>query len=231
MKTKYNINIPLLFLAMAFSITFLSCEKDNRVEPKSVLKGRVIYDGQAVGVRSNGVQLEIWQRGYQLFTKIPVYINQDGTFSASLFDGNYKLVRLRGNGPWVDNTDTIEVELRGTKELDVPVKPYFVFKNDVYSKGEGKVSATFNLQQTDTTRTLERVNLYVGTTSILDPNNNAVNVEQLAATITDLSKPITLTTTLPAALAGRDYVFARIGVKTSGIGEMLFGATQKIQLK
>jgi hypothetical protein len=221
-----------LFLAAIITAGLVSsCVKDNKPEPKSVLKGRVVYEGQPVGVRSNGVQLEIWQRGYQLFTKIPVHINQDGTFSASLFDGDYKLVRLRGNGPWVDNTDTINVALRGTQELDVPVTPYFVFKNDTYSKGEGKVSATFNLEQVNTSRNLERVNLYIGTTMIVDPNNNAGNAQQVAANITDLTKPITLTATLSAALAGREYVYARIGVKTSGVGEMLFGAPQKIMLK
>jgi hypothetical protein len=231
MKKKFISNIFLGCLAAAFGLFLSACEKDNRLEPKSVLSGRIVHDGQVVGVRSNGVQLEIWQKGYQLFTKIPVYINQDGTFSASLFDGNYKLVRLRGNGPWVDNTDTIEVELRGSKELDVPVEPYFVFKNETYSKGEGKVNATFNLQQVNTSRNLERVNLYIGTTSIVDPNNNAGNVQEVAANITDPTKPITLTATLPANLASREYIYARIGVKTAGVGEMLFGAPQKIILK
>ncbi|WP_439555402.1 DUF3823 domain-containing protein [Dyadobacter sp.] len=230
MKTTNNFFKPML-LGLLSLAALSSCEKDNRAEPKSELKGRIVYEGAPVGVRSNGVQLEIWQRGYQLFTKIPVYVNQDGTFSASLFDGNYKLVRLRGNGPWVDNTDTIDVELRGTKELDVPVKPYFVFQNDVYTKGEGKVSATFNLKQVDNSRTLERVNLYVGTTTIVDPNNNAGNVQEVAANITDLSKPITLTATLSPALAKREYVYARIGVKTSGVGEMLFSAPQKVMLR
>ncbi|SKB71221.1 DUF3823 domain-containing protein [Dyadobacter psychrophilus] len=227
-----NIHFKPLFLALlALSALISACEKDNRVEPKSVLKGRVVYEGQPVGLRSNGVQLELWQRGYQLFTKIPVHVRQDGTFSAALFDGNYKLVRLRGNGPWVDNTDTIEVALSGNTELDVPVQPYFVFQNDTYAKGEGKVSATFSLKQVTAARTLERVNLYVGTTSIVDPNNNAANAQEVAANIKDLSKPITLTATLPAALAGRDYVYVRVGVKTSGVGEMLFGEPQKVMLK
>ncbi|MCE7060760.1 DUF3823 domain-containing protein [Dyadobacter sp. CY343] len=230
MKAKKRfVNQVLGLLALATVLS--ACEKDNRAEPKSVLKGRVVFNGEPVGVRSNGVQLEIWQRGYQLFTKIPVYVNQDGTFSASLFDGNYKLVRLRGNGPWVDNTDTIDVQLRGTQELDVPVQPFFVFENETYSKGEGKVNATFNLKQINTSRNLERVNLYIGTTTIVDPNNNAGNAQEVAANITDLTKSITLTATLPAALAGRDYVYARIGVKTSGVGEMLFGEPQKIMLK
>lgn len=225
-----NIHFKHLLLAM-LALTALACEKDNRVEPKSFLTGRVVYEGQPVGLRSNGVQLEIWQRGYQLFTKIPVHIRQDGTFSAALFDGNYKLVRLRGNGPWVDNTDTIEVAMRGNTELDVPVQPYFVFQNDTYAKGEGKVSATFNLKQTNAERTLERVNLYVGTTSIVDPNNNAANTQEVAANIKDITKPITLTATLPAALAGREYVYVRLGVKTSGVGEMLFGVPQKVMLR
>jgi hypothetical protein len=231
MKSKLISGIPATLLSLLLGIVMAGCEKDNRPEPKSELKGRIVHEGQPLGVRSNGVQLELWQRGYQLFTKIPVHVNQDGTFSASLFDGNYKLVRLRGNGPWIDNTDTIDVALRGTTEIDVPVVPYFVFKNDTYSKGEGKVSATFNLQQVNNTRTLERVNLYIGTTTIVDPNNNVGNAQQVAANITDLSKPITLTATIPANLAGRDYIYARIGVKTSGVGEMLFGVPQKIMLK
>ena len=221
--------ITLFILASAAFLT--GCEKDNYQQPKSVLKGRIVHDGQLVGVRSNGVQLELWQRGYQLFTKIPVYVNQDGTFSASLFDGTYKLVRLRGNGPWVDNADSIDVQLNGSLELDVPVTPYFIIKNDTYQKGEKAVSATFSLQQVSTTRQIERVNLYVGTTTILDANNNVGNAQKVAADLTDLTKPVTLSASLSDALASRDYIFVRIGVKTAGVGEMIFGAPQKIALK
>lgn len=229
MKTRIITCIPALLLALMVGLA--GCEKDNRTEPKAVLKGRVVFEGQPIGLRSNGVQLELWQRGYQLFTKIPVHINQDGTFAASLFDGNYKLVRLRGNGPWTDNTDSIDVELRGSKEIDVPVNPYFVLKNEAFSKGEGKVSATFNVQQVATGRAIERVNLYIGTTTIVDPNNNVANAQEVAANLTDLSKPITLTVNIPAAHASRQYLYARVGVKTSGVGEMLFSAPQKIMLK
>jgi hypothetical protein len=231
MKSRFIKGIPALLLALMVGATISGCEKDNRTEPKSVLKGRVVFEGQPVGVRSNGVQLELWQHGYQLFTKLPVHVNQDGTFSASLFDGNYKLVRLRGNGPWTDNTDSIDVELRGSKEIDVPVNPYFVLKNEVYAKGEGKVSATFNVQQVAAGRAIERVNLYLGTTTIVDPSNNVATAQEVAANITDLSKPVTLTATIPSGLASREYVYARIGVKTSGVGEMLFGMPQKIMLK
>lgn len=221
----------LLYITLAFVAIITGCDKDNYEPPTSILSGRVVYEGQPVGVRSNGVQLELWQRGYQLFTKIPVYVAQDGTFSAALFDGDYKLVRLAGNGPWVNNSDTINVQVRGATMIDVPVTPHFIIQNDTYQKNGTEVTATFSIQQVNAGSKLERVNLYVGSTNIVDQNNNGVNVEKLASAITDLSQPVTLTVNLPANLANRGYVFARVAVQTEGVAEKLYSAPQKIELK
>ena len=133
-----NISYIILFSLIAL----FSCKKDNYEEPTSRLSGRVIFQNQPVGVRSDGVQLELWQRGYALFTKIPVYVAQDGTFSATLFDGDYKLVRLRGNGPWIDNTDSISVKVSGNTQVDVPVVPHFNLNNVSFSKSGNTVTAT-----------------------------------------------------------------------------------------
>src|SRR5438105_1762586 len=116
-------------LIIAFVIIFTGCKKDNYSPPGSTITGRVIYQSQPLGVRSNGVQLELWQHGFQLFSKIPVYLAEDGTFSASVFDGNYKLTLLKGNGPWADKTDSIDVTVKGAATVDVPVDPYFIIKN------------------------------------------------------------------------------------------------------
>jgi hypothetical protein len=231
MKMRYQFKKLFLYILLVTTITLTGCERDNRMEPKSNLSGNVVYNGQPVGVRSNGVQLELWQHGYQLFTKIQVHVAQDGSFAASVFDGNYKLVRLRGNGPWVDNTDSIDVAVRGNTVIDVPVQPYFILKNETFSKGEGKVTATFSLDQITQNRDLERVNLYLGTTSIIDQNNNVQNAQLLASAIEDPTQSIALSANLPANLSNRSYVYARIGIKTVGVGEMLFGKVQKIELK
>jgi hypothetical protein len=53
---------------------------DNYDEPTSVLKGQVVFEGVPVGVRSNGVPLELWQPGFALSQKVPVYVDQDGSF-------------------------------------------------------------------------------------------------------------------------------------------------------
>jgi len=227
MKNNYLSIISLLVFISILS----GCKKDNYDPPTSKLTGRVVYQNQPIGVRSNGVQLEIWQRGFQLFTKVPVYIAQDGTFSAALFDGDYKLTRLTGNGPWADNTDTINVSVRGTTAIDVPVDPYFIVKTETYAKSGNTINASFSLQRVNTTKNLELVRIYIGQTLITDQNNNAANTQRLAAAITDPTQPITLSATIPAALTGKDFVYARIGVKTVGVAELAYSMPQKIALK
>ena len=218
-----------LFAISAAVFLLSGCKEDNFEPPKSTLTGRVVYQNTPVGVRSNGVQLELWQRGFQLFTKIPVYVGQDGTFSASLFDGDYKLVRLRGNGPWVDNTDTIAVQVRGSVAIDVPVQPYFTIKNEKFQKSGTALTASCKVDQVSTTRAIERVTVYVGTTQYVDANNNTGSISVPTAALADLTKELSLNYPLPAAVSTRAYFYVRMGVKTSGVAELLYTPVQKIQ--
>jgi len=215
-----------LFLLFAFT----SCEKDNYQLPSATLTGQIVYNNQPVGIRSGGVQLELWQPGYALKTKIPVHVDQDGTFSASVFDGSYRLTYLAGNGPWVVTRDTLVVDVKGNTMVNFPVKPYFTVKNEAITAEAGKLLAAFNLEKIDDTRALQFAGLYIGTTAVLDNINNKQKVEVQAASITSLTDPVKLSATLSAALASRDYVFARIGVKTSGVNELIFSPVVKIEL-
>src|SRR5688572_3222241 len=222
---------PYIYSLSAFLIMLLSgCEKDNLKEPKSTLTGRVIYQGQPVGVRSSGVQFELWQPGFQLFSKIPLNVAQDGSFSAVLADGDYKLVRTAGAGPWADNTDTINVNLNGSANVDVPVEPYFLIKNASFEKNGAAVKATFTIEINTSTKTLELAKLYIGPNLIVDQNNNSANVQTTAAAIT-LGQPVILNVNIPASIANDAYIFARVGVKTTGVAELLYTKPQKIQLK
>lgn len=220
----------IFFLAMA-AVSIAGCKKDNYEEPSSILKGQVVYDDQPIGLRSNGVQLELWQPGFELNTKVPIYIAQDGTFSASVFDGNYKLVRLRGNGPWVNNSDTTDVKVSGTTEIKVEVTPYFMIKNANLVQSGSNLTATFSLQQIDNSLPLDAVTLYLGSTTIVDQVNNVAATSKPASQITDITQPITLTVAIPASLSAKGYVYARVGAKTSGVAEFIYTAAQKIELK
>lgn len=204
------------------------CKEDNKTEPLSALTGRVVYGDTPVGVRSNGVELELWQPGYALEQKIPVYINQDGAFSAVLADGTYKLTLLKGNGPWEDNTDTISVELHGAASVDVPVVPFYMIEEEAFSLSGSTVSATFTLNQITTSRTVEKVSLFVGITNIVDANNNALTVEIPGNELGDPALSHELQGELSDALKKGRYVFARLGVKTTGVAEMMYSRVQKL---
>ncbi len=224
MKTSKYI-FCALFLAVAF---LLGCEKDNFDAPSSILSGRVVYQGQPVGVRSGGVELELWQHGYQLFSKIPVHVDQDGSFSARLFDGDYKLVLLRGNGPWADNTDSITVQVRGSTIVDVPVEPYFVITDASFQSSETQVSASFRVQQANADRPLERITLYLGQTTIVDQNNYVGRVDLVPDQIGSLDDPLSLSIDVPARLREKGYSFARVGVKAVGVPEYLYSIPQQV---
>lgn len=223
-------NIFLSSITLALLLLAAGCKRDNYDPPKSTLTGRVVYQGQPVGVRSNGVQLELWQSGFQLFSKIPVYVAQDGTFSAALFDGTYKLTRLKGNGPWADNTDTITVQVNGAAAVDVPVDPYFVIKNEAFQRAGTAVNASLNLQQVNTSKGLEFVRVYLGQTMITDQNNNVATATKNAADI-NLAQPVAISVNVPSSMTGKDYVYARVGVKTLGVAELAYSQPQKIALK
>lgn len=203
---------------------------DNYDQPQSTLTGRVVYQGNAVGVKSNEVQLELWQPGYALNQKIPVYVNQDGTFSATLFDGTYKLNVLPNSGPFVDVRDTIVVELRSQATVDVPVTPYYTINNATITHNAGVVSATLKVGSVNTTRAVEFVGLYLSSTNIVDRQYYSLRTEKAKSTIPNLNDPVTVNVTLASPLAGREYVFARIGVKTVGITPLIYGPVVKVTL-
>jgi hypothetical protein len=204
-----------------------SCNYDNFDPPQSLLEGRVVYQGEPLGLRSEGVQLELWQPGYELFQKIPLHVDQDGSFSASLFDGDYKLTLLRGNGPWLDQTDSIDVQVRGGKILDVEVQPYYTLSSPQLSRNSGQISASVQVNSVNPTRAVELVAIYVGRTAILDAVRNEANLV-ISGEELDLSSPIDLNINLPASLSGRD-VYVRVGVKTAGVQELLYSTVQHLQ--
>ena len=204
-----------------------SCSYDNFDPPQSMLEGRVVYQGEPLGLRSDGVQLELWQGGYELFQKIPLHVDQDGSFSAALFDGEYKLTLLRGNGPWLDQTDSIDVQVRGGKSLDIEVQPFYTVSAPQFNRNGSQLDASFQVNSINPVRAVEMVAVYVGRTAILDAVRNEANLiipgEEL-----DLSSPISLDINLPGNLSGRD-VYVRVGVKTAGVQELIYSTVEHLQ--
>jgi hypothetical protein len=240
MTMKREILYTLIF-ALAIFVT--GCKYDNYDPPTSMLTGTVNYQGAPVGVKSGGNQLELWQYGFKLRSKIAVYIDQDGTYSARLFDGNYKLVRLKG-APWTDQTDSIDVAVKGNTVVDVPVTPYFNITAPAFSFADSTITAS-GLVTKIGTKNIERVTLYVGYTTIVDatnvgtytdysfnpPKTVTLKLDKTGAAIANLTSPLTFSYRLHKLVYAKQYVYARLGVKTSGVSEMYYTPAQKFKIR
>lgn len=225
MKTRI-----LFYLTISAVVLLAGCTYDNYDEPSSELTGQIVYNGDPVGVKSNEIELELWQRGYELSQDIPVYVNQEGSFSATLFDGDYQLVLRQGNGPWVDNTDSITVELNGRAEVEIPVEPYYIINNASINASGGTVEASFSVEQINNSRNLEFAGLYVGTANIVDEIYNEASTTRAGDQVT-FGDTVTLAIDLSDnGLGERENVFARVGLKVVGKSELLFSQVYNIEL-
>nr|WP_276900516.1 DUF3823 domain-containing protein [Pedobacter kyonggii] len=226
MKLKF-----LIIFTAAANMFLAGCGYDNFDAPELTLSGRVVYQGTTVSVRNNGPQLELWQDGFPLRSVINVFMNQDGTFSAKLFAGQYKLVR-RADAPWLQQaTDTIRVNLTANTNLDVPVTPYFTITGESFQKSGDNIIAKLVVNKVVQTANLEFVRLYLGKSILTDHVQYDVRVGANLSNVV-LGQQIEIPSgALPDNLKSLDYVYARLGVKSTSAGEYYYTQVQKIALK
>ena len=233
MKIRFQI-----FSLLALSVFFTSCEKDNFTAPKSVLSGNVVYKGEPIGVEYDQVRLQLWQPGFGKLAAIDAPVSQSGSYSAVLFDGNYKMVFPKGRGPFMtvqkdaSAKDTLYVKLAGNQQLDVEVLPYYMIRNAQFNGGENKVSVALKLEKIimdANAKAIERVSLYVNKTEFVARATNIVVTDVAGTDIKDLNS-ISLTANVPAIMPTQTYVFARVGVKIKDVEDMVFSPVQKVQL-
>lgn len=206
-----------------------SCGLDNYDAPKSQLRGKITYNGESVGLRGTGeaVQLQLYQDGYQLRDHISVYVGQDGTFEALLFDGEYKLVTRNQNGPWVNSRDTMTVNVKGFTEIELNVTPFFTISNENISLNGSVLNASFTVNQIVNTAVIDYVTLLLGKTSFVDDVSNFVRKDfgdQEAGNInlsTDLSGNNDLITA--------KTLFARVGVRTVGADQAIYSKVFRLK--
>lgn len=207
---------------LSLSLLAVSCGLDNYDEPESFLEGKITYEGKQLGLKgtNGGIQLQLYQDGYANHNAINVYATQNGTFSAVLFDGPYKLVTKDKNGPWVNKRDTIYIEVKGKTLCEVKVTPYFTISDENIVLNNNTVSGTCNIQQIVQDSKISQVMLLVSQTTFVDENTNIgrQNLSNIAPGTTNISLDITNNKNVQSAKA----LFARIGVKTTGADQAIY---------
>lgn len=241
-------------LALAGAIGLVSCAKDNFEPPKSVFEGRIVYKGEPLLVQSSNVTstaaatnvsdfavfFDLWQQAYNNRSSIRVPIKQDGTFTALLFDGDYKLTVPTGQGPflWKKTStgapDSLAVSLRGSQKLDIEVVPYYMVRSPQFTVAGRKVSGSVKLEKiiTDAVngKTIERVSLYVNKTQFVDAGNTITTANLAGSAITDLNSVSLTTGDVGVTYPSQGYVFVRIGVKITGVEDLIYTPVQKVNL-
>ena len=232
MKIKLH-HIVLLFCG----ISLLSCKKDNYDAPSSTLSGKLVYKGEGFGLEKDQVPFELYQYGFGKVGPIGASFTQEGTYSALLFDGEYKLIIPNGQGPflWKKTTagkpDSVVVNLKGSQVLDLEVTPYYMIRSTQITASGGKVNASFNVEKIITdadAKDIENVTLYINKTQFVSGANNIANAGIAGAAITDPNS-ISLSVTVPSIAPAQNYVFARVGLKIAGVEDRIFSPLVKVQ--
>jgi len=228
----------ILILA-ALSLGLASCKKDNMEAPSSTLNGRLTYNGEEIGLEFGKVSYELYQPGFGKTGAMASTFAQDGTYSSLLFDGNYKLIIPKSQGPfmWRDNTaggrDTLAITMSGNQTLDLQVVPYYLIRNVAYTVAGRVVTANFRIDKIITdanAKNIEKVFLFVNKTQFVSGTNyNIANAELLPVAITNPAS-VSMNVTVPAITPTQNYVFARVAVQISGIEDLIFSPLQKVQL-
>lgn len=234
----------ILFLIGTLSV---SCEWDNYDEPDALLTGKLVYQGEPLGLSVGEVSFQLYEPGWQLKAPINVIVAQDGSFSALLFDASYKLVIPNNQGPFMNITtngsDTILVDLRGKTTKDIEVVPYYMVRNPQFSVIGSKITASFKAEKiiTDANgRDIEKVLLVLNNTTLVDGRNDyyykdeklnySGKVEINGSDIVDPNS-ITLSLDAPKIVPSQNYFFVRVGIKIVGVEKLIYSPVEKLTIQ
>lgn len=220
----------IIYLLLIVNICFtVGCTKDNYDAPTSSLSGQIVYEGKPVNVRGTGdaVVLQLYQHGYDFFNPITVYVGQDGTFTATLFDGEYLLVTRDGNGPWVNSRDSMQVAVKGNTKIELKVTPYFMISNENISLSGSQLSASCAISKIVSTADIANVTLLLNKTQFVDDIYNIYR--------SDLTNPVAGTASWNVDLSDNSEIakakalFGRICVKATGADQGIYSPVIRLR--
>ena len=231
-----NLIIKYTSVVLLVAVMAACGELDNYDAPDKKLTGRIVHNGVPINVEKGQVRIELWESGWQLKTPIQVALEPDGSFSALLFNGDYKMVIPKGQGPFLSSlnaetqSDTIIVTLRGSKTLDVEVQPFYMVDDASYQVSGGDLSVNVAIEKIINdvnAKDIEYVRLFINKTQFVSNGTNIRNATVNGVDIADLGS-VDLTLEIPAIVPAQSYVYATVGIKVAGVEDMIFSPVQKI---
>ena len=229
-----KLNRLLYILYFIGVLSFASCSFDNHDAPSCHFSGSLVYKGEAIGVGYNDINFELWEANpkWDIKAAIMVAVAPEGTYSAELFGGDYKLKIVKGQGPFLP-LDTIPVKVNGTTKLDIEVTPFYMVRTPNFTVSARTVTGTFKVEQIVTdaalAKNIEFVGLFINKTVFVDMTQNNICSNKVSS-IADLSA-ISLSVAVPTLLPTQNVVYARIGVKIAGVEDPIYSPVQQVTLQ
>lgn len=220
----------LIYIVLSL-LLFSGCGLDNYDEPSSILMGQIAYEGEPVRIRGTGeaVQLQLYQDGYELDAAIPVYVQQDGSFEALLFDGVYKLVTRDQNGPWVNSRDTTIVTLSGTTQINLEVTPYFTVSDvSLALDGGTTLNGSFTIDQVIADAEIDYAMLLLSKTNFVD---DVIYLERMDVDNPETGSNIQISLDASGNEEANNSVslFARVGVRAVGADQAIYSEVVQVR--
>jgi hypothetical protein len=223
MKSLIKMALASLVLALG------SCGIDNYDSPQSTFTGKVTYNGQALGVRGTAstVKIYLYQDNYELNDPISVYLDQEGKFTALLFDGDYKMITCPGNGPWLDNTDTIKVTVNGFTTADLPVTPYYTVSNENFNLSGNVLNASVTVTKVVQSSTISSALLLIGKTAFVDEGTYLARTT--LSDVTEGNLTMSLDVSGNSSVSSATALYARLGIKANGSSQYIYTTVVKLK--
>lgn len=203
------------------------CGLDNYDEPEAQFSGRVTYQGEPLQLRHGSIKFDLEQDSYELGDKIEVAIAQEGTFAARIFPGEYRFVPRPGNGPWTDDCQPVEFTIKGGKQLDFEVVPYYLLRNSNITLSGNTLNGVCSVKSIAGGKAIEAMTLFVGKTRFVDDRGCrsvvTSNFEQPAEGVNNISVNI------KEIVDKYPVLYARIGLKIHGVDERIYTEIVKIK--
>lgn len=233
-------------ITVCCTLIFFACKKDNYAPPSDILTGNLLYNKDTIYLERNAVHFQIFQYGFGQVGPISTdeTFAQNGSYSAALFNGDYKLIIPGGDGPFLSKTDSIAITMKGNQTVDIDVTPYYMIRNAKISASNRVITATFGAQKIVTdanAKDIESANLYVNATQFASNSDYLTPPLQIpkdsasgkvvidGSTITNPNS-ITISYRVPSISNGQKYVYARVGLKIAGVEDLIYSPLFRIDL-
>jgi len=163
---KAIIICTMLGLALLYS-----CELDNYDPPSMTIEGKVVDEVTGENIytqQPNGIKIRLLEEGFSKPTPYDFWAMTDGTFrTTKVFPAKFKVLVLEG--PFEDSSvDTLDVDVTSSNQtIEFPVVPYTRLKNVSITVTGGTITATYNIDGTNSTKALKSSLLMVHQSVIL----------------------------------------------------------------